>query len=140
MGVIAACLPSLRPLLAAALNRNHIEPHLSVGTSRSRPPAVCMEPSDDSVQTLSIIRSTRLIAGKEKVAEFNKYPVFSSVKQISGQHMGHNNVIEGGKHPRAADSIEFIGTALLNGEHGGILVTDEVMTTHQDWTYDNRIF
>ena len=140
MGVIAACLPSLRPLLAVALNRNHIEPNWSVGTSRSRPPVVRRELNDDSVQTLSIIRSTRLVPGKEKVAEFNKHPVFSNAKQIPGQHMGHNNVIQGGMHPRAANPVELMSTAPSNGEHGGILVTDEVMITHQDWTYDNRNF
>ncbi|MDI1491392.1 MAG: rRNA-binding ribosome biosynthesis protein rpf2 [Ramalina farinacea] len=104
MGVIAACLPSLRPLFAVALNRNHIEPNLSVGTSRSRIPAVPMEPGDNSVQTLSILRSTRLVPRKEKVAEFNKYPVFSNVKQIPGQHTGHNNFIQGGSKPKNARS------------------------------------
>lgn len=78
--------------------------------------------------------------GKEKVAEFNKYPVLSNAKQIPGQHMGHNNVIQGGMHPSTANSVELMSTAPLNGEHGGILVTEEVMITHQDWTYDNRFF
>lgn len=140
MGVIAACLPSLRPLLAAAVNRNHMEPNSSVGTSRSRPPALCTAPSDDSMQSLSSTRSTRLVPGKGKVAEFNTYPVFSSVKQIPGQHMGHNNVIQGGMHPRAAGSVEHTSLAPLTGELGGIVVTDEILITHQDWTYNSKIF
>ena len=106
MGVIAACLPSLRPLLAVALNRNHIEPNLSVGTSRSQPPAVCTESSCDSVQILSSTRSTRFVAGREKVAEFeagflereaHTWAAHGSYQYYTGRHTS-----QGGTHLRAA--------------------------------------
>ncbi|KAL9101552.1 MAG: hypothetical protein Q9163_003207 [Psora crenata] len=127
MGVIAACLPSLRPLAALIWNRCRITPTLMNPTKNVRGPA-----STTSMRTVwqgpGSKDSVDAVRGFTKLEEYAR----------DGK-WGHNADIRGGKH-QISEGGGNVSLEELTPPEEGIRVKNEVVITTEEWDYNDRVF
>ena len=125
MGVIAACIPSLRPLVALIWYGNHSGPTLTGSTKNA--------------QTNLSTASSRTIwpVGRGHKDDEDKIGGFTRLEE-SGR-WGHNADIRGGRQQRA-DGMDDLSLEELNPPMEGIRVKNEVVVTTENWRYDDRLF
>lgn len=127
MSVIAACLPSLRPLVALIWKASHRGPSLMNSTK--------------SAQATTSSGSSRTIwPGRTNKEDVDKIGGFTRLDDTGGGKWGYNSDIRGGKHRQRAEGMDEVSLEELNPPNGEIRVREEVVVTSEKWDYNNRLF
>ena len=125
MGVIAACIPAMRPLFALIWRGSHHGPTM---TSKGAQPTTS---STSSRTTWPAIGSKD---GSETAGGFTR------LEEPAGRGWGHNTNIHGGQREGRGSNGDNISLEELNVPHGGIKVKNEVVITTQAWEYKDKLF
>ena len=130
MGVIAACIPSLRPLVAFLRKGSHKGPTIF---------------SKKNVQATSSSGSSRMVwparnHGKDLVGVFTRLEEGRQPRDQSQDRWGHDVNVRGGKKNRAANGEEDVSMGELNPTDTGIRVKNEVTVTSTAWDYKDKVF
>jgi len=139
MGVIAACLPSLRPLIAVLVRGTHRGPTMH----------------GKSTQNISSTNSSRMVWSRRD-RQGDELDMMDSVggftrledQPQSNSRWGHDVHVKGGREKRAGpdrkkslpgdedDQISLEGMV----PHGGIKVKSEIVIMTSEWEYKDRLF
>ena len=122
MGVIAACLPSLRPLVALVWKGSHRGPTYAINSTKSAQAA-----TSSSSKTLWSVKGDR--------EDADKNGMFTRLEDGNGR-WGHNADIKGGRGGVQDD----VSLEELNPQDGVIRVKKEVVITTENWGYNDRVF
>ena len=128
MGVISACLTTLRPLISI----------LTRGTSRAIGSGRLSTVHKSSAQDNSSASSRMNMAWRSR-SDDNTFNRLEDPTETTRPKWGHETHVRGGKakNPRASD----ISLAEMNVPEGGIRVKDEVLVTSSDWLdYKHEVF
>lgn len=121
VGIIAACLPSLRPLVAVVWKGSYRGPTFIGYQSATKKNA-----------QMTSSASSRTVWGREKTN-------FERIEDGTGGKWGNNADVVGG-HRQVGEGEDDISLEELNPTHGGIRVKNEVVVTTGHWGYDDRLF
>ncbi|CAL8584661.1 hypothetical protein XPA_010249 [Xanthoria parietina] len=124
MGVISACLPSLRPLVALMTRGTHRAPKMGGGKS---------------AQMASSSGSSRMV-WRRNDSDHGKH--FSRLDDSVGEQTrwGHDVTVKGGRD-REQGSSENISLQEINVPAGQIKVKEEIVVTSSDWLdYKDRVY
>jgi len=127
MGVIAACIPSLRPLISLVWKGSHRGPTM---VSKS---AQATNSSDSS-------RMIWPVRGKDDVQPVGGFTRLEDPNSGSDRdRWGHEANAQGGKYQETTGSNE-IDLEEMNPGAGGIRVKKEVTVTSHAWDYKDRLY
>ena len=127
MGVIAVCVPSLRPLIALVWKGRH----------RSAPAAM------NGARTSASPYSSRIMwasCGKDQVQLVRRFTQLEDLLPTGDRdHWGHKANVHGGKCRSTAKSeeVSYVGTKV---RLGGIRVKNEVIITSHVWDYKDHLY
>ena len=125
MGIIAACIPSMRPLIALLWKGSHR------GLTTD---------SKNAQATNSSASSKMIWPSLGKKDEGDKAGGFIRLEEPAGGRWGHDTNIQGGRE-RATGTIENdVSLEEMNVQHGEIKVKNEVDVTTHAWTYKDKVF
>ena len=130
MSVIAACIPSLRPLVAFLWRGSRKGPTIF---------------SKKSAQATSSSGSSRMVwptrnHGQDLVGGFTRLEEGRQPRDQSQDRWGHDVNVRGGKKNRAANGEEDVSMEDLNPTDTGIRVKNEVTVTSTAWDYKDKVF
>ena len=126
MGVIAACLPSLRPFVALVLKSTHRGPTV---ISKKYPQA-----SDSSGSSKSIWPS-RTAEDAEPAGGFTRLED-TAIGRERDQRGKNETAVRGGKR-HSTNTFNEIGLEEMNS---GIRVKNEIIVTSHAWDYKDRVY
>ena len=125
MGVIAACIPSFRPLLT----------YLWKGTTK------VSTLGSKTAQATTSSTSSRMMWSKLGKDDTDRPGRFSRLEEGHPGRWGHDTNIHGGRETGLGSDEENISLEEINaGSHGGIKVKNEVVITVQPWEYKDKLF
>ena len=127
MGVIAACIPSLRPLTALIWRGNHRGPTMVLKSSKS---AQATTSSGSSRMRWPV----RQDDGPEVTGGFNRFD-----DRFNQGRWGHDVNVHGGKQ-RGTTGEDEISLQELNSPSTGIRVKKEVTITSTNWEYKDLLY
>ncbi|KAL2058653.1 hypothetical protein ABVK25_001381 [Lepraria finkii] len=130
MGVIAACIPSLRPLVAFLWRGSHKGRTLF---------------SKKSAQATTSSGSSRMVwptrnHGEDLVGGFTRLEEGRRPRDQCQDRWGHDVNVHGGKNNGAANEEEDVSMEELNPTDTGIRVKSEVTVTSIAWDYKDKVF
>lgn len=127
MGVIAACIPSLRPLVALIWRGSHRGPTMV----------------SKSAQATTSSASSRMIwpvRGNDEVQPVGGFTRLNdTVPTGDRDRWGHEANVRGGKNKETIGPDE-ISLEEINAGNGGIRVKNEVSVTSYSWDYKDRLY
>ena len=127
MGVIAACIPSLRPLFALVWKGSHRGPFVD----------------SNGDQTYASSNSSRSIwpsHGKDEAQPVGRFRRLEDLLSSGDRgRWGHEANIDGGKR-QGTTSSEEVGLGNMNDRMGGIRVKNEIIITSHVWDYKDRLY
>lgn len=139
MGVISACIPSLRPLISLLMRGTT----RAVGASRTtRTGSAAVKSSaqnGSSVASRTVWRSPR-IGEDAREGYFERLEDPLDVQGSPRPQWGHETRVRGGR-VRGRGAVDEISLEEMNTPAGGIRVKDEVVITTSDWLeYKDKVF
>ncbi len=125
MGVIAACIPSLRPLISMLWKGTHQGPSVMSRTLKN-------------AQATTSSGSSRMIWPGRK-EDGDKVSGFTRLEDPmpAGGRYGHGNDIHGGRRTGGADDVSL---EEIHPPETGIRVKNVVVVTSESWEYKDRLF
>ncbi|KAL2036834.1 hypothetical protein N7G274_010377 [Stereocaulon virgatum] len=130
MGVIAACIPSLRPLVAYSWRGIH------------KDPTILTKKSDQATTSSGSSRMMwpSRVHGEDLVGGFTRLEEGRLRRDQTQDRWGHDVNVRGGKSNRASNVEGNVSLEELNSHHTGIRVKNEVTVTSTAWNYKDKVF
>ena len=123
MGVVSACLPSLRPLVTLLFSGSHHGPAVK------------------SAQATGSINSSRMMWRSNKRNEEGTFTRLEEPTCESNLHWGHNVSVRAGRNNPKAGHADDIGIEEMNVPPDGIKVMTEVVLVRSDrLDYHDRLY
>ena len=130
MGVIAACIPSLRPLVAHSWKAIHKDP--TILTKKSA--RATTSSGSSRIEWPSRVHGEGLVGGFTRLEE-GRLP-----RDQTQARWGHDVNVRGGKSNRASNVEGNVSLEELNPHDTGIRVKNEVTVTSTAWEYKDKVF
>ncbi len=125
MGVIAACIPSLRPLFAFFWQGSN-----NVSAMSSKRAQANTSSTSSNMMRLTLGSQDRV----DRVGRFER------LEEGPVGQRGYSTDIHGGQRVQLADGEEDISMEEANVPYGAIKVENEVVITTQAWEYKDKLF
>ena len=127
MGVIAACLPPLRPLASLICHGSHRGPSLDCSSAKNTQTG-----TNSSSKTL-------WTPPRGDMEDADRGGAFTRSIEAGAGVWGHNTNINGGMRPKR-DGLDDVSLEELNPGAGVIRVKNEVLITTEKWDYKDSLY
>ena len=135
MGVISACIPSLRPLISLLTRGTTRGIGVSKATAKSD-----TEDTSSSAASRNAWRSPRTGAKDGRDGYFERLETPTTTEAGTRSQWGHETTVRGGK-VGGRGAVDEVSLEEMNVPTGGIRVKEEVVVTSSDWLeYKDRVF